>query len=811
MEDGFDFQNGQNFDFKEFVFRALSYWKWFLLGLCIVFYVVYYQNIRREFPYTLGASITVQDDKNPLFTATTSLVFNYGGISGKVQEVLLNLTSRKHHEKVVDSLKLYITYLKQGRFYKTDIYKQAPFEFEGKIESYQIIGHAIKITFLNENSFQISYDFGELEEVVLQNFQSKDVKTVNLSEGILSETYNFGDYIDLPFLKGRIIKREQSKIVSQSEYFIRFNNFDSTVSSFMQSYIVRNESNSPLLTVRLTNKNKPKIVDYINTSIFILDRDQLQRKNQYAINTIEFIDKQLSRVKGELTKKADSLNDFMRTNKIFDIESESALLTAKIEEYKDEKELFNEQLLALDLLKNYLNTNNDYSDLQVPSTTGISEGNIGVNVSKIVLLSAEKSKLAYSVRNNVSVFDDLNRQIGALKLVVLENIASEKFNIQSQLKALNSKIYNSEREFSTIPESQQRLRAIEREYLLSQSTYDLYLAKRGEADLIKASNVSDIVLIEPAKDTGQGRNAVNLNIRYVFAFFTVLIPVFLVAFIVTFFDNKLHAPGDLEKLSSIPLLGVIGQNDTPNNLAVFNKSQSAMAEAFRAIRSSLQFMYKKHDLEGSKTVLVTSSISGEGKTFTAINIASVFALSGKRTVLVGLDLRKPKIFDDFELKNEIGVVNHLIGQKSLSEIVQHTKVENLDIITSGPIPPNPSELLISETMDNLIAELKTKYDYIILDTPPVGLVADALELLEYADASLYVVRQDYTQKDMLTLINEKHKNGVVKNISFIYNFYNLKGKYGYGYGYGYGDYANGYHDVVEKKGFFNNLISKFKK
>ncbi|WP_227806435.1 hypothetical protein [Algibacter lectus] len=341
--------------------------------------------------------------------------------------------------------------------------------------------------------------------------------------------------------------------------------------------------NSPLLTIRLTNKNKSKIVDYINTSVFILDRDQLQRKNQYAINTIEFIDKQLSRVKGgELTKKADSLNDFMRVNKIFDIESESALLTSKIEEYKSQKDVLTEQLLALDLLKNYLVTNNDYSALQVPSTTGVSEANIGANVSKIILLSAEKSKLAYSVRDNVSVFDDLNRQIGALKQVVLENIASEKFNIQSQLKSVNSKIYNSENEFSTIPESQQRLRAIEREYLLSQSTYDLYLAKRGEADLIKASNVSDIVLIEPAKDTGQGRNAVNLNIRYVFAFFGVLIPLFLVAFVVTFFDNKLHAPGgDLEDLSSIPLLGVIGQNDTANNLAVFNKSQSAMAEAFR--------------------------------------------------------------------------------------------------------------------------------------------------------------------------------------------------------------------------------------
>lgn len=811
MEDELESQNGQNFDFKEFVYRALSYWKWFLLGLCITFYVVYHQNIRREFPYTLGASITVQDDKNPLFTSNTSLVFNYGGISGKVQEVLLNLTSRKHHEKVVDSLELYLTYLQQGRFYKTDIYKQGPFKFEVDNNGYQILGHPLKITFLDKNSFQISYDFGELKQIAVQNFKTKEVEVINLTEAVFSKTYQFNDYIDLPFLKGRLLKRGAADIIPQSEYFIQFNNFDSTVSSFIQSYTVRNESNSPLLTVRLTNKNKTKIVDYINTSVFILDRNQLQRKNQYAINTIEFIDKQLARVKGELTKKADSLNSFRKTNKIFNIEEESTLLTTKIEEYNTQKESLNEQLLSLDLLKNYLVSNDDYSNLQVPTVMGISDGNIGGYVSKIVLLSAEKSKLAYSVRDNAAVFDDLNRQITALKQVVLENITSAKSNLKSQIKVINSKIYNSESKFSVIPESQQKLEGIEREYLLSQSTYNLYLAKRGEADLIKASNVSDIVLIEPAKDTGQVKNAVNLNIRYVFAFFTVLIPIFLVAFIVTYFDNKVHAPADLEKLSNIPLLGVIGQNDTANNLAVFNKTQSAMAEAFRSVRSSLQYMYKKHDLDGSKTVLVTSSISGEGKTFIAINIASVFALSGKRTVLVGLDLRKPKIFEDFELKNDTGVVNYLIGQNSLNDIVQHTKVENLDIITSGPIPPNPSELLISETMDKLVAELKETYDYIILDTPPVGLVADALELLEYADASLYVVRQDYTQKDMLALINEKYRNGVVKNISFIYNFYNLKGKYGYGYGYGYGDYANGYHDESENKSFFKNMKSKLNK
>ncbi len=807
MEEQFESNNVQQFDFKEFIFRALSYWKWLVLGLVISFYIVYQQNIRREFPYTLSASLTVQDDKNPLFTSNTSLVFNYGGISGKVQEVLLSLKSRKHHEKVVDSLDLYLTYLKQGRFFKTDIYNAAPFKFIGLENTFQIIGHPIKVSFKDENSFKLSYNFEETKSVFVQNFNTKEVKPFALTSSVFEESYKIGEYIDLPFFKGSIEKRDQSAISNGDEYYIQFNNFNATVSSFMSSYVVRNEANSPLLIVRLTNKNKTKIVDYLNTSTFVLYRDQLLRKNQYAINTINFIDKQLARVRGELNKKADSLNNFKRRNKIFDIANESTLLSSKIENYNAQKEQFNKDILSYNLLENYLLTSNDFTDFQVPALEGITDANIGNNISRIVQLSAQKSKLKYSVRDNVAVFDDLNRQIEALKNVILENIASVKTNIGFQIQSINSKISNSEREFSTLPENQQKLEAIEREYLLSQSTYDLYLAKRGEADLIKASNVSDIVLLEPAKDTGQRRNTVNLNTRYIFAFFTVLIPLLLLAFVITFFDNKIHAPKKLESLTKIPLLGVVGKNESESNLAVYNKPKSAISEAFRAIRSSLQYMYKKNDVSGSKTVLITSSVSGEGKTFCAINIASVFALSGKKTILVGLDLRKPKIFGDFEIDNKFGAVNYLIGQKTLDEIIQKTKVENLDVITSGPIPPNPSELLISERMDELISELKVNYDYIVLDSPPVGLVADALELIDYADASLYVIRQDYTKKEMLTLINDKYEKGEIKNLSFLYNFYNQKAKYGYGYGYGYGAYSNGYHEESKKKNIFSIVKS----
>ena len=199
-----------------------------------------------------------------------------------------------------------------------------------------------------------------------------------------------------------------------------------------------------------------------------------------------------------------------------------------------------------------------------------------------------------------------------------------------------------------------------------------------------------------------------------------------------------------------------------------------------------------------KTIIITSSVSGEGKTFVSINLATVFALGGKKTILVGLDLRKPKIFGDLEITNKIGVVNYLIGEESKENIIQKTKIENLDVITSGPVPPNPYELLINSATEDLINSLKEEYDYIILDTPPIGLVSDALELLKYVDSTVYVVRQGYSQKGMLKMINEKYRKKEISNISIVLNYFEIKSKYGYGYGYGYGKYSNGYHEVEEK-------------
>jgi capsular exopolysaccharide synthesis family protein len=347
-----------------------------------------------------------------------------------------------------------------------------------------------------------------------------------------------------------------------------------------------------------------------------------------------------------------------------------------------------------------------------------------------------------------------------------------------------------------LPREQQEFLKIQRQFDITQQAYNVFQAKRAEAELVKAANVSDLYIIDDAKDTGQGGSSRDSNINFLIALLIgIAIPV-TVAFVLTLLDTFVHTPRDLEKLSPVPMIGVIGYTKHDNNLVVYEQPRSSIAEAFRGLRSSLHFMYNQESQHGSRTIMVTSTVSGEGKTFTSINLATIFALSGKRTLLVGMDLRKPKIFDDFNVENAIGVSNYLVKDVTLHEIIKPSGIENLDLVLSGPVPPNPSELILTTRAGVMLEEFRAAYDYIILDTPPLGLVSDAMEIAKHADATLYVVRQGYTKKGMMDIVNDKFMKQELANVSLLFNCFNDKAKYGYGYGhgYGYGNYANGYHE-----------------
>ena len=804
IEEDFDIHNNaSHFDFKGFLLKALSYWPLFLICWAVALSIAYYINLREVPIYKMSNLISIKDDQNPLLTSTTSLVFNWGGTTDKVQTNIVLLKSRTHAEKVVEYLQYYVNYEKQGKYQIEDVYGNTPFTLRLQEEHGQLLKKRITIKDLGNDKLEFRIPFTGGHAKVF-NYKSKEMSLVPAPVNEFVKTYSIGDTIDEPFLKAVIEKATVSSVAGE-EYFVSLMDFNLAVKGGQDVVVTQTPKGSSVLELSIKGTNKKRLLDYLNASIKVRIRDQLERKNLFATKTIKFIDSSLSIRNNELENVLGELARFKNENSDIVLDLAAVNITEKLRINDEQKRVREEQLSYYSTLESYLKTRSNYSNVPAPSVAGIDEGAITLGVSKIIELSVERTNLKFTAKENNPVFAELDRSIDAEKAVLLENIRATKIILNSQVSSIHKDIDRLESELKRFPKEAQELSQIERRFTLSQEAVNFYLSKKGEANIIKASNVSDIVFIDDAKDVGGGKIGPNNQLNYVLAIIIGgFIPAIMV-FLLFFFNTKISSPEEIKKMSSIPIIGLIGKNYNKDNLVVKSHPRSTISESFRGLRSSLQFIYKKQDKQGAKTVLVTSSVSGEGKTFTSMNLASVFALSEKKTVLVGLDLRKPRIFDDFNIKNNLGVVNYLIGDRDLKGVIQPSGIEHLDIILSGPIPPNPSELIIGDRMKVFIDDLKANYDYVILDTPPLGLVADAFELLPYADASLYVVRQGFTKKAMLRMINEKYNSKEIGNISFVLNYFKVKGASGYGYGYGYGAYSNGYHENIEEQG---NLLKR---
>jgi len=808
----FEAQSG--FDFKGFLLKIGSYWKWFILSLLITFTIAYQVNIRKEKIYAMETLISVKEENNPLFTSNTSLVFNWGGTSDQVQAISTTLQSRSHNELVVDKLQYYISYLAQGKYNLVDAYGAVPFYVDIDKNKGQLAGSLIKIKFLSENEYEIRIPFAG-NSVSLITYRDNSYSQTAVALGDFVKRYKVGNAVVLPFLNWKLQIKDNPGLYTGNEYFLQFNDFDGTVSGYRGVNVRSDDKGGSIITLGMQGTNKARMVEYLNATVNMLIKSQLDSKNQFATNTIRFIDSTLVAMEVQLKETTNELKSFRSGKNIYDIEDGGSKFSGQILEFDVKKDEITRKSAYYNSLKAYLKNSVDYSKLPAPSVAGIEDPNIVMNVSKLISLSTQRSEMAYAVKSE-KIFKDFDNQMEAVKRVLLENIATAKAALQYDMAMVNSKISETESTIKQLPDDQQELIKIKRKYDLSDNIYSTFLQKRSEADIVKAANLSDIHFIDPAKDIGGGLIGPRTSVNYVLALFLGLLIPLLFVFAIFFINNSIQNTEDISKLTQIPLIGVIGLSKENTDLAVYDKPKSALSESFRAIRSSLQFLYKQQKLDGAKTLMITSSVSGEGKTFCTLNIATVFALSEKKTVIIGLDLRKPKLFDEFNLSNEVGVVNYLIKQKTVDEIINHTPIPFLDVITSGPIPPNPAEMIMSDGMKDLIEELKHKYDYIILDTPPVGLVSDALELAQYCDVTLYIVRQNFTKKDMITLLNNRVKRGELNNTSIILNGFQNKAKYGAGYGYGYGygygstPYANGYTDDAPKN-VYEKVIRKFSK
>lgn len=402
----------------------------------------------------------------------------------------------------------------------------------------------------------------------------------------------------------------------------------------------------------------------------------------------------------------------------------------------------------------------------------------------------------------------MQKQIDDTRKELDENIRNGIENIRISIVESDKKIKDIELEINRLPSTERKFISIQRKFDLNNTVYTFLLEKRAESGIARASNVSDNRIIDIASPFRATMVKPKSKSNYLFAFMLGLMLPMMLILIVDYLNDKVIDKKDIEKKTRVPVIGYINHHKGKSEIPTIEKPGSSISESFRAIRTAMKYFSKKDKIP---VIAISSTISSEGKTFIAINLAVVTAMLGKKILLIGLDLRKPRINKVFEFEESPGMSSYLSGNCTFSEIIKKTQIDNLFYAPSGPVPPNPAELIETEYMKTFMETVQKEFDYIIIDTPPVAIVTDALLLSQYVDVNLFIVRQRYTSRNTIDMIEELYQYGKLKNMAIILNDISLSGYYGYGmrYGYtmGYG-YAYGYN--YYGKGYYRRYGDKDK-
>jgi len=785
----FDINEFSTIDIKALIYKVLSYWKWFALSLLIAFFATKYINDYKERIYSLDSLITVKDEQNPIFSSSTNIAFNWGGSSDLVETIKTILKSRTHNEKVVQQTQFYVDYLHEGKYRMEDVYGRVPFEIKVDTSHYQLIGTLMKLEFISDNKVRLSIDYKEDLSRKLLHYHTNKKQIFNPKNQLFSHEYTIGN-VENDFLSFKINKKGIPQV--GQIYYIRFNDFDSKVEHYRNLKVTSNKGTS-IIKLKLDGANKNRLVDYLNTTVRVLSKDQIDAKIQYAVKTKNYIDELFKEMAGNLKTIEKDLGSFKQSQSIYNLSTEGSAIFEEAIQLDSKAQHFQDRLDYFNSLGSYIRTNEsiDANAIPAPAVIEMEDSNISKSIGVLVSKYKAREVLLETVTPSYPPLKQLEHEIELERSTLLENIAMLKQETNKALTKIKNRLNSNQYKLKKLPKKEQQLLSFERQYAITEQNYNYLKQKSYEAGTAIASNVSDIKTIDTAKDTGQKPISPNTLFNTLIGFLLALILPLIYILLKEFLNNKIQTVEEVEEVTEIPILGVIGTKTEKTDLLVFEHSKSPISEAYRALRSNMQFMLKRG--AKSNVILVTSSISGEGKTLTSINLASVFAVSEKKTILVGVDLRKPKIAEEFGLKaNDLGLSHYLSGQKTVDEVINKNLYKNFDLMLSGPVPPNPSELLLSEKTAEMMAYLRENYEYIILDAPPIGAVSDAQELFQYTDSIVYLIRQGHSEKGLLKIIESKHKRGELPSISYVLNDFTFSKRNGYGYG-GYG-YGYGYYE-----------------
>jgi capsular exopolysaccharide synthesis family protein len=551
------------------------------------------------------------------------------------------------------------------------------------------------------------------------------------------------------------------------------------------------EEEATLVTLTVTGPVREQEADYLNALMHNYIEQGLAWKNETADNTIKFINEQLKGISATLTDTEGEMEQFRFENRFVDLTAEGTLVLQRLERYEMEKNSINLQLQYYDYLREYLTTRNESGLIVSPSVMGIDNPVLIRLVEELSQLQLQQKQVGFVLRDDLPAVNLVSGKMEEAREALLENVTNSINQLTISLVDVNARIADVETQLGKLPGTERRLIKIQREFDLNSTVYNFLNEKKAEASIAKASRVSDNKPIDLAEPFNAIRIKPKTRQNYMLAFILgFLLPAGAII-IIDLLNNKVIDKKDIERATKAPILGFISHSGYGTEVPVVEKPGSTLAESFRSIRTSMKYF---NPSDQSLVIAVTSTISGEGKTFVAVNLAAIISLLGKKTLLVGLDLRKPRIHKILGIDNSAGMSTFLSSNSKFEEIIQKTSIENLWIAPAGPVPPNPAELIERKTMSDFLTKAKKQFDYIILDTPPVAIVTDALLLAQHADMTLFVVRQRYSSKGTLQLVDEIYRNKEIKNPAIVVNDISMSGYYGYGLRYGYTmGYSYGYN------------------
>lgn len=796
---------------------VLSNFKWILLCLSIAFLIAFFVNKYTKKIYKASTLIYINSDAPNPFLSSAPLHPLLSSASGdKIEKVKKILKSRLHNEKVVDFLNLRISYYGVDAFNFSEVFQdESPFYIEYDKGHCQWIGQFFEVETIDDRKFRLFVKEIQSDQFEIpQNNPTRSIKRPSLVESYkkyleIDSNHKFGEWIESPVYKFRLLRNNRSiNEFERKKFRFLLHDKDQIVGDFIDQIEFKQEPSSvSLLTIEMKGGHLKKIVDYLNNSVDLLLKEDLLQKNRIPENTARFIESKLSSIREDLSNSSEHLKSVRAVNKIIDLSAQGNYALENTLNIENQRAELERQLDVLQLFQRQLHRE-DYSSL---SLSGVKDPVLFSAVQMMNQLLLERGKKLEIYTPSSAPIKQIDRQMNLLKKQSLKAIGGYISGVQTQISDLKKQLIDIDHQLRNLPLKEQKYIDAQRLYLINNEQYNQMLLKHNEALLIKESNVPNIDVIESAKDTHQKYVAPRPVLNYFIAFFLgFFLPVgYLI--LCDFFDERVKSLEDFLPLITAPFLGGVRKNQHSSHLVVWEHPRSSTSESFRTLRSNLKFLDVKKDLlkqtEGTKahqstTVMITSSVSGEGKTFVSVNLSCTFAISNYKTLLIGTDMRKPEIFKYFNLQNTKGLSNYLAGMVDKGAIVQKTKIPNLDFISSGPLPPNPSELIAGCAFGPLIEGLKKEYDYIIMDTAPLVLVADALEIVKYSDYNLYIVRENYSNKSEFLLMDKKFQKKEIERLAFVFNGYSEKRKY---YSYGYFD-----EERFDQKNLINRWIARLK-